>query len=111
MANYALLWIALFLLILLVVARPKKQEAFCGTTGVTYSDIKRIPDTTYLNKEPPFYDLNAVRTPVCAYRNYTYPPPMDYSPLEDCLEGDFAKRYMYWYTNPMLSAAETSYIV
>ena len=107
-------WIYVIVLLLLIAALfiPKsQQEGFCGTTGMTYSDIQKVPDTTSLNRDPPFYDLNAVRPPACAYRNYMFPPPMDYSDTEDCLEGNLAKRYMYWYTNPMLSTSQTPYTV
>lgn len=112
MIYYVLYVIILILLIVSLFLPWHQKEGFCGTTGITYDDCRqKLPDDTPLNRQPPFYDLNAVHAPACAYRNYTFPPPLDYSDRKNCLDNDLAKRYMYWYTQPMLSSAETSYTI
>lgn len=104
----------LFLLIALILVvyslHPKRYEPFCAVTGYTYDDPCPIPDITNIadiSRSPPFYDLNAVRPPSCSYKNFTYPPPMDYDPIV-CPKPEI--RYHYWDT-AMLSHPQTPYVV
>lgn len=81
------------------------KEGFCGTTGLHYGEGEKLPQIT--NDEPPFYDLNAARQPKCSYKNFTFPPPMDYGP-PSCPY--IEPRYHYWDT-AMLSHPQTPYLV
>ena len=98
--------------------QKKKEEGFCATTSITYREGgSKIPDLSKISRQPPFYDLNATRPPQCSYRNYTYPVPIDYPsmmPISSCGREEnkkLAARYLYWYSDAMLSHPSTSYLV
>jgi len=98
--------------------KEEVEENFCVTTGYTYDQGgANIPDLSKISREPPFYDLTAVRPPECSYRNYTYPVPMGFSPLQPASpcgkeEGKkLASRYLYWYSDAMLSHPQTPFLV
>jgi hypothetical protein len=104
-----------FLLLLLMVAiiiytlirRPR--EPYCGMTPFLYGEIDELPDDIAVsNKSPPFYDLNGRHEPLCAYRNYTMPPPIDYPPVREC--PDIPDRYQYW-NDSTLSHPWTPYVI
>ena len=98
--------------------KEEVEENFCVTTGYTYEQGgANIPDLSKISREPPFYDLTAARPAECSYRNYTYPVPMGFSPLQPSSpcgkeEGKkLASRYLYWYSDAMLSHPQTPFLV
>lgn len=90
-----------------------RKEGFNPVIGATYADgCDKMPVPNNIRAEsrsPPFYNLAAVRKPeLCSYRNYIFPPPMDYPPVETC--PFFDNRFQYWNTG-VLSHPQTSYLV
>lgn len=89
-----------------------RHEGFDPVTGFKYEDgcdKMPVPNNIIQScKSPPFYDLNARKPELDYYRNFTFPPPMDYPPIETCPYYD--NRYQYWYTG-VLSHPQTSYLV
>lgn len=109
--------IFLFLSILLIViatsAHVSSCEKYSPITGFSYADgCEKMPVPENIrasSRSPPFYNLNAVRTPFCSYRNFTFPPPMGYSPITETppeLDG-----YQYWFKEAVLSHPQTAYLV
>jgi hypothetical protein len=84
-----------------------RKETFCAVTGYTYDHPGDLPDIADISRAPPFYDLNAVRPPSCSYKNYMFPPPMGYGPI-DCPQTPI--RYRYW-DQALLSHPQTPYLV
>ena len=93
--------------------RNKRMENFNPIIGATYADgCDKMPVPENIREEsrsPPFYNLSTVRKgDFCSYKNYIYPPPMDYPPVESC--PFFDNRFQYWNT-AVLSHPQTSYLV
>lgn len=89
------------------------RDNFSMVSGYRYQDgCDKLPvpeNIREVSRSGPFYDLNAIRPPLCSYKNYIFPPPLEYPPLEqDC--SDFNKRYRYWNTG-VLSHPWTTYLV
>lgn len=88
-------------------------ERYSPVTGFSYSDgCDKMPVPQNIktsSRSPPFYNLQTVRRPeVCAYRNYTFPPPLNYSrtpPHEP------SAIYQYWLTEAVLSHPQTAYLI
>lgn len=86
-----------------------KKEGFCGNTGLTY-DQGPLPNPIREEaKEPPFYETGVARKSLCSYRNYTFPPPMNYGSFENN-SPELEKQYLYWNT-AVLSHPQTCYLV
>lgn len=106
----------LLILVLLMIAMVwySPCEKYSPVTGFSYTDgcdSIPVPDNIKKSsKSPPFYDLNSVRKPLCAYRNFTFPPPMNYTPIQETPSSD-ANRYLYWFHNAVLSHPQTAYLV
>ena len=84
------------------------SEYYCGTTGIEYGDVQELPALIQNeSKSPPFYSISAPRGPLCAYMNYTMPPPLDVPPS---ICPDIDPRYTYWDT-AMLSHPWTPYVI
>lgn len=105
----AILIVVMLSVIIYAVVASRRNESYCGTTPYLYGDIDELPDDIAVSsKSPPFYDLNGVREPLCAYRNYTMPMPIDYPPVREC--PDIPMRYQYW-KEATLSHPWTPYII
>lgn len=95
-------------------AENDSVEGYSPVTGFSYSDgCDKLPvpeNIRVSSRSPPFYDLTSVRRPdVCAYRNFTFPPPMGYTPIqEDDPKFDV---YQYWFKDAVLSHPQTAYLV
>jgi len=86
----------------------KSPESYCGTTGFRYGEIPELPTPIKTeSKSPPFYAIDAPRKPLCAYMNYTMPPPLDVPPP---ICPDINPRYQYW-NSAMLSHPQTPYLI
>jgi hypothetical protein len=101
------------LILLSFLIRLAKCEGYSPVTGFSYADgCDKMPVPQNIktsSKSPPFYNLNAVRPPFCAYRNYTFPPPLGYTPIQEA-PASF-DRYQYWFNDAVLSHPQTSYLV
>lgn len=101
------------LILLSFLIRIVKCEGYSPVTGFSYADgCEKMPVPQNIktsSKSPPFYNLNAVRSPFCAYRNYTFPPPLGYTPIQEA-PASF-DRYQYWFKEAVLSHPQTSYLV
>ncbi len=106
---YAVLFSLCVFIAIVLLSLLFQKEGYCGNTGMTY-DQGPLPDPIREeSKEPPFYEAGSPRKPLCSYKNYTFPPPMDYGPFEyNCPE--LEKRYLYWNT-AVLSHPQTCYLV
>lgn len=96
------------------VAVKKKKEGYSPVTGFSYKDgCDMLPTPGNIrasSRSPPFYDLSAVRRPeVCAYRNFTFPPPMGYTPIQEA-DPKFDV-HQYWFKDAVLSHPQTAYLV
>lgn len=114
----------LFLLLLLVICFMTMRqhsssvssttcEGYSPVTGFSYMDgCDKMPVPENIktsSRYPPFYDLQTIRRPeVCAYRNYTFPPPLHYSRTPP---QDPSTTYQYWLTEAVLSHPQTAYLV
>lgn len=108
-----IVWIIVLLIISLGLIKCSSCEKYSPVTGFSYKDgcnKMPVPDNIRVSsRSPPFYQLDAVRKPLCAYRNYTFPPPMNYSPIiEPPAKFDI---YQYWFKDAVLSHPQTSYLV
>jgi len=94
-----------------VLISPLK-EAFCGSTGLDYEagcDTLPVPKNIQtISRSPPFYDLNAVRPSLCSYKNYQFPPPLDYPAFPQSSDPDPV--FQYW-DDAMLSHPQTPYVI
>lgn len=101
------------LILLSFFIRLVKCEGYSPVTGFSYADgCEKMPVPQNIktsSKSPPFYNLNAVRHPLCAYRNYTFPPPLGYTTIQEA-PASF-DRYQYWFKEAVLSHPQTSYLV
>lgn len=108
----------LFLLVLgfLLIAgiRVSSCEKYSPVTGFSYADgCDSMPVPANIkesSRSPPFYDLNSVRKPLCSYRNFTFPPPMNYPSIQETPSTD-ANKYLYWFHSAVLSHPQTAYLV
>jgi hypothetical protein len=108
-----LLFLAVLLMIVAVCLQCPSCEKYSPVTGFSYADgCDKMPVPENIrtsSKSPPFYNLNAVRSPLCAYRNFTFPPPMGYTPIKEA-PADF-DIYQYWFKDAVLSHPQTAYLV
>jgi len=108
-----LLFLALLLISVAVCFRFYSCEKYSPVTGFSYADgCDKMPVPENIrtsSRSPPFYNLNAVRPPLCAYRNFTFPPPMGYTPIQDA-PANF-DIYQYWFKDAVLSHPQTAYLV
>lgn len=108
------LLLAIVLVILSVMVAFSSCEKYSPVTGFSYADgIDKMPvpgNIRTSSRSPPFYDLQTVRQPpLCAYRNYTFPPPMNYTPIQEApSQFDI---YQYWWKDAVLSHPQTAYLV
>lgn len=110
------LFVCFAVLLLLIVACARYSschEKYSPVTGFSYKDgCDKMPVPENIrasSKSPPFYNLNAVRPQLCAYRNFTFPPPMGYSPIQEPpAQYDI---YQYWFKDAVLSHPQTAYLV
>jgi hypothetical protein len=103
-----------FVLLMVLGAYASKCESYSPVTGFSYQDgCHRLPvpeNIKVSSRSPPFYDLMAVRRPeVCAYRNFTFPPPMKYPPIQE--PDPKFDIYQYWFKDAVLSHPQTAYLV
>lgn len=94
--------------------QKKEREEYSPVTGFSYSDGHAkmpVPENIRVSsRSPPFYDLSVPRRlSVCAYRNFTFPPPMNYTPIEEA-DPKFDV-YQYWFKDAVLSQPQTAYLV
>lgn len=105
--------VVLVFLLCCIVYFYSSCEKFSAVTGVSYADgCEKLPVPENIrtsSKSPPFYDLGAVRPSVCAYRNYTFPPPMGYTPIQE--PSPKYDIYQYWFKDAVLSHPQTAYLV
>jgi len=108
-----LLFLALLLISVAVCFRFYSCEKYSPVTGFSYADgCDKMPVPENIrtsSRSPPFYNLNAVRPPLCAYRNFTFPPPMGYTPIQDAPANFYI--YQYWFKDAVLSHPQTAYLV
>lgn len=108
-----LFMIFIMIIILSVMVRYSSCERFSPVTGFSYADgCDKMPVPNNIkttSKSPPFYDLNAVRPEMCSYRNYTFPPPLGYKPIQE--PPPQFDIYQYWFKDAVLSHPQTSYLV
>lgn len=111
------IFVAVAAMLILMVTKSSScgcgsKEGFDPVTGFKYEDgcdKMPVPNNIVQScKSPPFYDINARKPELCHYTNFTFPPPMDYPPIETCPYYD--NRYQYWYTG-VLSHPKTAYLV
>lgn len=108
-----LLFVFALIIVIIVVMRCSCTEGYNPVTGFSYDDgcdKMPVPENIRISsKSPPFYNLNATRPEFCAYRNFTFPPPMDYPPIQEpSAEFDI---YQYWFNDAVLSHPQTAYLV
>lgn len=104
------LWFSFCILVaLLLLVWIQKKEPFCASTGLSYDESPLPEPIKESSKSPPFYDLNARREPLCSYKNYMFPPPMNYGEFE-YNPPEMEKQYLYWNT-AVLSKPQTPYLV
>lgn len=107
------LFVAILMIVVVACVRYSSCEKYSPVTGFSYKDgCDKMPVPENIktsSKQPPFYNLNAVRTPLCAYRNFTFPPPMGYSPIQE--PPDSFDIYQYWFKDAVLSHPQTAYLV
>lgn len=106
--------VACVIVVVAIYYSVKPVEKYSPVTGFSYKDGCDLMPTPgnirASSKSPPFYDLSAVRQPpVCAYRNFTFPPPMGYTPIEEA-DPEFDV-YRYWFNDAVLSHPQTAYLV
>ena len=107
--NYPILFSLCVVVAIILITLLMRKEGYCVTTGIAY-DQGPLPDPIEEEaKTPPFYELGVARKPLCSYRNYTFPPPMDYGPFE-YNPPELEKRYLYWNT-AVLSHPQTPWLV
>lgn len=111
--NSFFLLVIVVIIIILFSVNLVSCEKFSAVTGFSYADGCNklpVPENIKVNsKSPPFYNLNAVRTPLCSYRNFTFPPPLGYTPIEEPLPS--SDQYQYWFREAVLSHPQTAYLV
>lgn len=104
--------IALVGILFLCLYKCPIRDNFSMVSGYKYDDgcfSMPVPENIRkINRSPPFYDINGRRSELCSYKNFTFPPPMNYPPLDECT--DFNRRYRYWNTG-VLSHPQTSFLV
>lgn len=116
MISLLLLFVLAFLMIAVVVqfSSCKKKEKYSPVTGFSYTDgCNSMPVPANIkasSRSPPFYNLNSVRKPLCSYRNFTFPPPMNYTPIQET-PAIVANKYLYWFNSAVLSHPQTAYLV
>lgn len=115
--NSSLLLVITGVVLLLIVSSYFRRcvpcEKFSAVTGFSYADgCNKMPVPENIkasSRSPPFYNLNAVRNPLCSYRNFTFPPPLGYTPI---IEPDASfDKYQYWFKDAVLSHPQTAYLV
>lgn len=111
--NPFFLLVIVGVILLSIYLRIVSCEKYSPVTGFSYADgCNKLPvpeNIKVSSKSPPFYNLNAVRKPLCAYRNFTFPPPLGYTPIQEA-PASFDK-YQYWFKDAVLSHPQTSYLV
>lgn len=113
MINLFLALVVVVMLFLSVVSHYKSCERFSAATGFVYADgCDRMPVPDNIrksSKSPPFYSLDKPRPELCSYRNYTFPPPLGYPPIQEPpAQYDI---YQYWFKDAVLSHPQTAYLV
>lgn len=115
MNNHAFLVfiVVMVLFLTIIICYYSSCERFSATTGVSYADgCAKLPVPQNImssSKSPPFYDLGAIRPALCSYRNYTFPPPLGYTPIEE--PPSQYDIYQYWFKDAVLSHPQTAYLV
>lgn len=113
MMSFYLYFAVLLVLVVSCVRYASCREYYSPVTGFSYKDgCDKMPvpeNIQAINRSPPFYSLGAVRPPLCAYRNFTFPPPMGYSPIQE--SPDSYDIYQYWFKDAVLSHPQTAYLV
>lgn len=108
-----IVFVIVFILIFIAFIRCPCGEPYNPVTGFSYKDgcdKMPVPENIRMSsKSPPFYNLNAVRPEFCAYRNFTFPPPMDYPPIQE--PSPKFDIYQYWFNDAVLSHPQTTYLV
>lgn len=106
--------LAIVLVIMLSLTTFQCSESFSPVTGYSYQDgCAAIPvpeNIRHASRSGPFYDLNAVRPAMCAYRNFTFPPPLGYKPVLES-PPELYDVYQYWWNDAVLSHPQTAYLV
>lgn len=113
MTSFYLYFAVLLILVVACVRYASCKEPYSPVTGFSYTDgCDKMPvpeNIRQTSRSPPFYSLDAVRPPVCAYRNFTFPPPMEYPPIQEPPAS--YDIYQYWFKNAVLSHPQTAYLV
>lgn len=112
-ASLFLYFAVVIVLVVACVRFASCKETYSPVTGYSYRDgcdKMPVPENIQASsRSPPFYNLQAVRPPLCAYRNFTFPPPMGYSAIQEPpAQFDI---YQYWFKDAVLSHPQTAYLV
>ena len=86
-----LLCIAIALYLLYI---SDEKERFTATTGILYDQGPLSDPIEEEARSPPFYNLDGVRNPLCSYKNYMFPKPMEYGKYEESCPS-LEKKYQY----------------